>query len=348
MSEKTEAPTHKKLADARKKGDVAHSKDASKALLVCGLLGYLIVYGRSITDELIAMVDWAGVNAYAPYRSILPAFLEMFADKLIAILGPFLLIVILLATLGEVLHIGIIFAPEKIKPSFKKLDVVSNVKNIFSAKNALEAVKSVIKVVVLTWVLTIIIRDNIGTLMLLPASGMQALSAAFGTLLRFILIATVITFIIVGIADIFLQHILFNKEQKMTKDEVKREYKESEGDPHIKHHRKHLHQEIVDGPSHQRVKRASAVVVNPVHFAVALGYERSEDEVPLVLAKGAGKHARHIVAVARSAGIPIVQNVTLARILMSDAELDDYVPDHLVDAVIETLKAVRHMGAAWD
>jgi type III secretion protein U len=134
----------------------------------------------------------------------------------------------------------------------------------------------------------------------------------------------------------------------MSKDEVKREYKEMEGDPHVKHHRKSVHREIMMEAGRQAVRRSSAVVTNPVHFAVALHYEDGVTPLPVVVAKGEGAMAYAIADEARDAGVPVVENVPLARALMADAELDDYVPAHLLDGVIEVLRAVREIGPAWD
>ncbi|HYD62317.1 MAG TPA: type III secretion system export apparatus subunit SctU [Noviherbaspirillum sp.] len=348
MSEKTEQPTHKKLRDARKKGDVPRSKDASKALLVWGLFGYLILFGDRIVTAMEALMQWSGENAYAPFPVVLPAFIDMAMQQLILAGLPVIGIVVLLGILGEVVITGPVFAVEKIKPGFDKLNVIGNVKNLFSMRNLIEALKSMIKVFALSYLLWDIIVSNIGPLMLVPAAGMPALNIALATLLKAVLITTALVFSVVAGIDILLQRQLYFRQQRMSKDEVKKEYKESEGNPEIKHARKGLHREIMMDSSRSAVRRASAVVVNPVHFAVAIRYEEDETPLPVVVAKGAGAYARMIVEEARYADVPVIQNIPLARGLMADAELDDYVPKHLLEATVEILRAVRDMGSRWE
>ena len=347
MTEKTEQPTPKKLRDAREKGDVPQSKEVGKALLLLGFVIYLTISGKQIVSSISNMVRWAGNHAYAPFSVVLDNFLDMVMRELISSGIPFVIIIIFISVLAEILQAGVVFAPEKIKPSFKKLDVISNVKNLFSMKNLLEGCKSILKVLILTWILWRIIRDNIGPLILLPESGIHALGTAFATLLNNMLISSAIIFLIVALLDILLQRHLFFKQQRMSKDEVKKEYKENDGDPHIKQHRKELHKELLMEERKQAVRKSSAIVVNPIHFAVALRYEAEETALPVVMAKGEGAYARAIVEEATDAGVPIIQNIPLAHALMADAELDDYVPSHLLHAVVEVLQAVRDMRPDW-
>ena len=134
------------------------------------------------------------------------------------------------------------------------------------------------------------------------------------------------------------------KEQKMTKDEVKREYKESEGDPHIKGKRKQLAQELAMADTEEKVKNASVVVTNPTHIAVALNYRENETPLPIVTAMGENLRARHIVNIAKKAGIPIMQNVPLARGLFETAQLNQYIPSEMIEPVVEVLIWLRELN----
>jgi type III secretion protein U len=345
MSEKTEQPTHKRLTDARKKGDVAHAKDASKALMIWACAGYLLFSATQLADAMLFLMEWAGTHANGPFRAVLGAFLTLALKELSIALLPWMAIVIVLAIFGELVTAGPVFAPEKMKFNFQKLDVVANVKNIFSARNLIEALKSVIKVVALTGIVWKLVHDNLGTLMLLAGSGIQPVTTGLGMLMKALLLATAFVFTIIAGFDMLIQRKLFTKQQMMTKDEVKREHKESEGAPEIKGERRRFHQEIVhSGGGGSR--KPSVVVTNPTHLAVALRYEQEETPLPIVLAKGAGWQAQAIVREARAHGVPIIQHIPLARALVAQVEVDEPVPEHLFELVIDVLKAVKEIAPA--
>lgn len=345
MSEKSEQPTKKRLTDAREKGDVAHSKDAAKALMIWVCAGYLLFSAKVLTDSILFMLEWSGAHANGPFREVLPAFLRMAVSQIIDVLLPWMLVVIVVGIFGEFMTAGPIFAPEKMKINFQKMDVIANVKNIFSARNAIEALKSIIKVVILTGLVWKLVHDNLGTLMLLAGAGIHPVMAGFGALMKSLLIATALVFTVVAGFDMVIQRKLFKRQQMMTKDEVKREHKESEGAPEIKGERRRLHQEIINGPGGGK-RKPSVVVTNPTHLAVALLYVEDETPLPQVLAKGAGLNAQAIVAEARHEGVPIVQHIPLARALTAQVDVDDFVPAHLFELVIDVLKAVKDVAPA--
>lgn len=345
MNEKTEKPTPKRLTDARKKGDVAHAKDAAKALMIWACAGYLLFSASQLTDAMLFLIEWAGTHANGPFRDVLAAFLRLALKELSLALLPWLLIVIVLAVFGELMTAGPVFAPEKVKFNFQKLDIVANVKNLFSARNLIEALKSVIKVVALTAIVWKLVHDNLGALMLLAGSGIQPVTTGLGVLTKSLLLSTAFVFTVLAGFDMLVQRKLFARQQMMTKDEVKREHKESDGSPEIKGERRRLHREVVQGGGGgSGRRRPSVVVTNPTHLAVALLYEHGETPLPLVLAKGAGLQAQAIVRDARAEGIPIIQHIPLARALVAQVEVDEPVPEHLFELVIDVLKAVKEVA----
>lgn len=345
MSEKTEQPTPKKLTDAREKGDVAHAKDAAKALMIWACGGYLLVSTKALTDALLFLIEWSGTHATGPFREVLAAFLRVVISQLAEILLPWIVIIIVVAIFGELVTAGPVFAPEKLKFSLRKLDMVTNAKEMFSARNAIEALKSVIKVVFLTGIVWKLLHDNLGTLMLLAGAGILPVLSGFGVLMKSLLLSTAFVFTVIAGFDMIIQRKLFKKQQMMTKDEVKREHKESEGTPEIKGERRRFHREIVNGSGGGKPRpRPSVVVTNPTHLAVALRYVPDETPLPQVLAKGAGLNAQAIVAEARRDGVPIVQHIPLARALTAQVDVDDFVPTHLFELVIDVLKAVKDLA----
>lgn len=160
-----------------------------------------------------------------------------------------------------------------------------------------------------------------------------------------VVLATAFVFTVIAGFDWLIQRKLFARQQMMTKDEVKREHKESDGAPEIKGERRKLHREIVQGGGGGK-RKPSLVVTNPTHLAVALLYEHGETPLPLVLSKGAGLHAQAIVRDARAEGIPIIQHIPLARALVAQVEVDEPVPEHLFELVIDVLKAVKEVAPA--
>ena len=151
-------------------------------------------------------------------------------------------------------------------------------------------------------------------------------------------------YVVIALADFGYQRFAYKKDLMMSKDEVKREYKESEGDPHIKGHRKHLHQELMMSGMVEKTRKASVVVTNPTHFAVALYYDDDKTPLPIVLAKGADLIAKRMIEIAREEGIPVMQNIPLARALYANAQLDQYIPSDLLEPVAEVLRVVRQVA----
>jgi type III secretion protein U len=164
---------------------------------------------------------------------------------------------------------------------------------------------------------------------------------AVGALLKQMIIYTALAYGVISFFDFGYQRWHHTKELMMSKDEVMREYKEMEGDPHVKSHRKALAQEIAMGEGVQRAAKASVVVTNPTHVAIALYYEEGDTPLPVVLAKGENLVAQRMVAVAEAAGVPVMQNVPLARALLETAPVDQYVPSELLESVAEILRVVR-------
>ncbi|WP_186332130.1 type III secretion system export apparatus subunit SctU [Bordetella genomosp. 13] len=344
--EKTEQPTHKKLRDSRQKGDVAHSKDFTQTLLVLALFGYMLGNAKNIIESLgRLMLVPAGLTGM-PFDVALKTALDASLREGISLVLPFVLIVLLVGMFAEFLQVGIVLAFEKLKPSGKKLDVMGNLKNMFSKKNLVELLKSIVKIGFLSALVVFVVRDALPELMSVPHSGLAGLQSGVGGMLRTLLVNVAVAYVIISLADFVWQRMQHRKNLMMSKEEVKQEYKESEGDPHIKHKRKHLHQEMVMSGAVSGARKASVVVTNPTHLAVALYYEPDETPLPRVLAKGEGYLAEQMMQAAREAGVPVMQNIPLARALMATAQPDQYIPSDLIEPVAEVLRLVRKLAAS--
>lgn len=345
MSEKTEEPTAKKLRDARRKGQVAHSKDLTQAILVLALLGYLIAFSGTIVSSMAQMIALPTTVLQMPFDRAADTLLGTLARAAALLLLPILGLVVLLGAFAETMQVGILFAFEAIKPSGKKLDLVANAKNMLGAKSWIELGKSTLKVSALGAVVTLALRDELSHLITMPRGGLEAVGASVASLLRSLFVQVAGIFALLALFDYVLQKRRYRKDLMMSKDEVKREYKEMEGDPHIKHKRRHLHQELLESNSAAAARKASVVVTNPTHLAIAMRYDDPErTPLPVVLAKGKGSTAFAMVRAAREAGVPVIQNIPLARALMANARPDSYIPVELIEPVAELLRAVAELN----
>ena len=344
MSEKTEKPTAKKLRDARKKGQVAKSREISSAAVLIGI--FAVIWGGwdFFMEHFQRLVLLPTHFEGQPFeQALLPLFHGVLYELTIlslAALGPALV----LAIAGNFFQIGFLFAPQMIKPEFKKLNPAQGFKKIFSMQNVFEFIKSAIKVLFLSVLLYLVLREAVDPLLKIPQFGMTGVTGVLGAIMKQVVIATAIAFITIAAVDFYLQQYQHTKKLKMSKDEVKREYKEMEGDPLIKGKRKQLHQELAMNNQAERARDAQVVVTNPTHFAVALFYEKDKVPLPVVRTKGEGQLAQRIVAVARQEGIPILRQVGLARSLYARVETDHYIPSDLIRPVAEVLRWV----ATWE
>lgn len=343
MSEKTEQPTPQKLRKAREEGQVAHSKDLTQTLLIMALFGHLLLTAPEVAETMGAMMVMPAGVLQMDFDAAVNAVATHLLREGLKLLAPYVGIVILLGLLVEFAQTGGNIAFKAIKPSGKKLDVVSNVKNIFSAKNLFEFVKSNVKIALLSSLVYVLLMDALPTLVTLPVGGIAAVGVATGVLLKNMMLWVCGAYLALSLFDLFWQRRQHIRKLMMSKDEVFREYKENEGDPHIKHRRRELHHELLEDGELHATRHASAVVTNPTHLAVAIAYERDLTPLPIVLAKGEGAHAKRIVAVARRHGIPVVQNIPVARALMAQATLNHYIPADLIEPVAEVLRLVRDL-----
>jgi type III secretion protein U len=343
VSEKTELPTPRRIRKAREEGQVAKSKDLTQTVLIVALFGYVLGNAEAIVTDFAQMilmpVEVLGMEFDMAVNTLATRLLR----KGLEMLAPFLGIVIGLGLLVELAQTGMLISFKALAPSGKKLNVATNLKNMVSAKNLFEFIKSNLKIALLSVVVYGVLRSALPTLMTLPQGGLTSVAVATAVLLKTMMLHVSLGYAVLAAADFLWQRYQYIKQLKMSKDEVKEEYKNAEGDPHIKHKRKELHRELLQGDDVQRVKKSSVVVTNPTHLAVAIAYEKGLTPLPVVLAKGEGAHAHRIAGIAREHGIPVLQNIPLARALMANAPLDQFIPSELIEPVAEVLRLVREM-----
>src|SRR4029434_999942 len=230
------------------------------------------------------------------------------------------------------LQVGAIFSFEPLKPSGKKLNPIEGFKNMFKTQTFIELVKNILKISFIFYMSYSVLNASLPEILNTTRLSMVDSSRIAGAMIFKIVLRVLLLFVAIAFAHFMIQRWQFMKQMRMSKDEVKREYKQDEGDPHIKSHRRALHREMVFGDMPKQVKAADVVVTNPVHVAVALKYDKEEMGAPEIVAKGQRLFAEAIKKVAEANGVPIMRNVPLAWSLV-EMEVGDEVPEELYNAV---------------
>jgi len=347
--EKTEQPTQKRVNDARKRGEVFKSKDFSQAVLFMTAAAVLVAGGPAYVSELVDLMKKTFQPAVLQGDMQLSEILSRFGfawSKFLLLSTPLLGALMVAAAASNFVQVKALFAPEVIKPKFDKLNPVSGFKNIFfSAKTYIEVVKNLVKFVIVFWVLYSSIKSGLRSIV--PTAGMRIDQTArlAAHLMASMLLKVGAVFIVLGGADFMIQKKMFMKKMMMSKEDIKEEYKEQEGDPHVKHMRRHMFEQMMHESVAHNVPRATVVVANPTHLAIALRYDEVTMQAPQVTAKGQDSMALRMFDIARKHHVPIVHNIGLAHSLY-DLEIGHDIPEDLYEAVAEVLNFVYKLAAA--
>lgn len=345
MAEKTEKATPKKLRDARNKGQVAKSQDLPSAFtfiasicLVLMLSSYLYNYLAGFLVSTFQLVSSKTLVTMLPQVFIHSVWVIFVASM------PIMGLVAILGVMVNFLIVGPVFTFEVFKPDIKKFNPVQNIKSKFKLKTLFELLKSLVKVFVACYLIYDVMYKSLPTVIKTISMPMSSAALVFSSFLLEVVIKVGLFFIIIAIADFVFQRRDFAKEMKMEKFEVKQEYKNTEGDPQIKGKRRQLAQEIAyqEGPS-SSIRRAQAVVTNPTHLAIAVGYERDVDAAPYILAMGDGELAERMIKIANEYNIPVVRNISLAHTLWDQGEIFEFVPESTYETIAEILRWVSSL-----
>lgn len=349
--DKTEKPTARRLLDARKKGDVAKSKDAGATL---GLLVWLLIFafGTGFAGLRFAALFEAGFLAVGSNAG----FANSARDLGWAALGVF----VLLSTLAlvpaavtglfaEFMQVGAILSFEKLKPSLDKLNPVEGVKRMFSLDNLFELAKTIAKTILLLFVVWLVVRAALPEILsTLPIAALPTLPgvgrdlayrtlAQTGTLTTRLLGWILAVFVLVAVLDLAWQKHSHQKKLRMSLRDIRDEVKQDEGDPHIKASRRQLHQEWANQNMVAAARTANVLVVNPTHIAIAIDYDPEDCPVPVVAGKGEGPLAQAMREAAEAAGVPIIRNIDVARGLFERASIEEIIPEDMFDAIAQIL-----------
>ncbi|MEW6275359.1 MAG: flagellar biosynthesis protein FlhB [Bacillota bacterium] len=343
--QKTEAPTPRRLQEARRKGQVAKSRDFSAAvvLMAAVLLSYLLL--NTALADWERQLNWYFGNCLSfalSERGLIGIFFESLWFVIWMFL-PFILILVGAALAVHLLQTGFIFAPDIISPSIERLNPINGLRRIFSLRSLAELVKSALKVVIVAAVSFYVVRAHLPVLLLVFS---RAPGAAFATVAKSLLDVAAAAggaYLVLSLGDLLYQRWEHIRGLRMTKQEVKEELKHTEGDPLVKSWQRRRQRQIAMNLIRAEVPRATVVVTNPVRLAVALRYEEKEMEAPVVTAKGAGDLAQQIRKIAAENNVPLTANPEVARVLYHQVEIGQQIPVELYQAVAEILAFVYRL-----
>jgi flagellar biosynthetic protein FlhB len=342
--EKTEQPTPKRLRDARKKGQVFKSRDMETVMVLVAAFAAIALSRSFISSELRELMEAAFqlVSQAEPEISEVYRLGTLAFFTLVKVSAPVLVTTMLVAALVGFLQVGPVFSVEPLKPQLKRLNMVENLKNMLKPKIFFELFKNIMKILFIFLIAYWVLKGMLEPFLLTVDTSLEGASKVGSLVLVRFMIRFLILFLILAILDLFMQRREYIKNLKMTKEEVKREYKEDEGDPLIKGQRRQLHMEMAMGDARQRMKSADAVITNPTHLAIAIKYDRKEMVAPQIVVKGQRLYAEFIKELAKEYDIPIIRNVPLAWSLI-ELEIDDEIPERLYVAVAEILSFVYRL-----
>lgn len=349
--EKTEPATQKKLDDARKEGQVAKSREVANGL---GLLSLFLVLklwignmGNSFLETFGAVYNRIPevtrlLGGTAPDGEMFILF-KFAIQQLLIMLLPIFAVGFIVALMSDLIQVKWRPTSKPLMPKMSKLNPISGFKKIFSANSLVELIKSMAKILLIGYITYSFLKDYYQYIFILyDISLMQAISL-MGQIVIDLGIRISLFYMVLAAADFFYQKYKFSEDMKMTKQEVKDEYKNQEGDPQIKGKIRQKMREISQRRMMQALPQADVVITNPTHYAVAIQYDAQKYAAPIVLAKGQDALAQRIKDVAKENHIEIVENKPLARMLFANVEVGEAIPPELYQAVAEVLAFVYHL-----
>ncbi|RVU34635.1 flagellar biosynthesis protein FlhB [Hwanghaeella grinnelliae] len=339
---KTEEPTGKRLADARQKGQLPTSREVPTWIMLFGtaiMLALMAPFVASRLKEiLVAFVARPHSFLYGP-AELGASMTNMLLEVLGVMAWPLIMFAVLAAS-GYVLQNGWVIVTEPMKPKLSKINPITGAKKYFQAKTYVEFLKNFLKLAVVAAVGIVLVIPEFNRLDLLPSLTSEDHLQEILILILRILAGVLSILFAIMVFDIFFQRMQHRKQLRMTKQEIKEEFKNQEGDPQIKSRLRQIRMERARTRMMQAVPDADVVVTNPTHFACALSYNPDEMEAPVLVAKGQDLVAKRIRDLAEEHDIPIIENPPLARALHATCDLDQQIPEEHYKAVAEVISFV--------
>lgn len=346
--EKTEKATPKRKQDARKKGQVLHSREIGSALILLLVFLSLKLFGgyifREITalyrlciNELAINLDPGSINEIMGLMSV--AMLQLFK-----IVGPLFAVVLVIGVVASYVQVGPLFTLEPIKPKFSKINPINGIKRIFSLRGLTELIKAILKIIVVGMVGWQSLRAEENNIVKLMDQDLALAAGYIFTITVDIAIKICVIMVIIAILDYMYQWWQYEKDLRMTKHEVREEYREMEGSPETRQRIRQKQREISMRRMLSEVPKADVVITNPTHLAIAIQYDPEKAPAPVVVAKGQDYMALRIKEIAKENGVETVENKPLAQALYKAVEIGGQVPPELYQAVAEILAFVYQLN----
>jgi len=342
QEERTEEPTEKRRRESREKGQVAQSKEINTALLFLASLLLWYFYMPSFWHDLQAFIThiWRGSSEFAAYDPRAISYLLNFIVKyFFHLFWPIFLTGAVIGILASFVQFGWLFTFKPMEPDLTKLDPIKGAAKFVSKRSFVEIIKSLAKVIIVALIAYLTIHSKIEKALRLVDSDLSITIVFIANTFFSIMTMSCIVLLILAVLDYLFVRWETEEKMKMTKQEVKEEHKETEGDPQVKQRIKSLQRQMAKQRMMSEVPKSDVVITNPTHIAVALKYDRQDMSAPQVTAKGSGFLASRIKELARDNQVPIVENPSLARVL-NKIDIGKEIPENLFKAVAEILAYV--------
>ena len=345
QQEKSEKATPKRRKDARKKGQFAQSGEVPSVLSLLTVLGIFHFPGSWMVWSLTGFMRgfFGNLVEFPMTVTAAPNLMSGVAETCFLIVLPIFMGVVAAGLAANIMQIGFHLTNEPLKPKLSKLNPISGVKKLVSLRSFTELLKSVFKITIVGGTALIVLNAEAASIPALLRMGVGDIMSFIGGVSQKIAFFTCLVLIAVSLADYLFQRWQFEKDLKMSKQEIKEEHKQQEGDPMIRARIRRIQADMARQRMMEAVPEADVVITSPTHFAVARKYDAKQMVAPRIVARGAGCVARRIEEVAGDADVPIVENKPLARTLYSSVEIGDYIPADLYKAVAEILAYVYHL-----
>jgi flagellar biosynthetic protein FlhB len=347
--EKTEKPTAKRRSESREKGQVVQSREVSTTLI----LVVTFITMKSFGSYFMSKFKLLMISPFSYFRNVdsifrmnnINIYMQNVFETILLLVAPIFVACVITALVSGYLQVGFLFTTKTLSPKLERLNPLQGLKRMFSARAIVELLKSLAKLIVLGYIAYSYIASQSGSITTLYNMSIEQLLIYISGVVFNIVIRMSFALIIIASVDYFFQWRQNEKGLKMSKEEIKQEYKQSEGNPEIKSKIKQKQRQMAMKRMMQDVPKADVVITNPTHYAVALKYDQDKNAAPIVIAKGQDYVAQRIKLIAKENNVEIVENKPLARSLFGSTEVGEAIPSELYQAVAEIIAYVYTLKA---